>query len=340
MKKSLIILLLLLAGATTWWLIRDTSSGTSDKNKTEFEIKNVEDVTKIFISNKREGYVLLEKKGKVWFVNGKFEVFKPTIDFFLNETLKKIRVKGPVPLPARQNVISSMASTATKVEIYLKGELYKTYYVGQPTSDMTGTYMYLQNSKEPYITHIPGFDGFLTSRYPIAQDEWITKVIFDYKPEEIKSVEILFPDNEKESFSISRKENLGDFDITVSENAPVGKLNYAAVKSYFNLFNFKYCEGFENFTKTKIDSILRSTPYCVIGLKDIREKTTRLRVYRRPSSDRDHGLYDKNGKRLVYDPSRYFAFLNGSSKLMVIQDIVFAPIMLHYSDLLLKKNLD
>jgi hypothetical protein len=339
-KKYFIILIVLLGGLSTWFAIRHKGSGTADKNKTAFAIDNVSEITKIFISNRQEGNLLLEKKDGIWYVNGKFEASKPAIEFFLNETLKKVRVRGPVPKAARENVIAAMASTATKIEIYLKGDLEKVYYVGQPTSDMTGTYMYLQDNKDPYITHIPGFDGFLSSRFAIQENEWVSKVIYDLKAQDIKSVELLYPAQVNESFTISRKEKEGDFEITASTNAANGKLNYPAIKSYFSLFNSKSCEGFAEFDALKFDTLLKTEPFCVLTLTDTKNRISILRVYKRLAAEKDHGLTDNDGNRLTYDPARYIAVYNNEKRVMVIQDLVFGPILIKYSDFFIKQNSD
>ncbi|MFM9943973.1 MAG: DUF4340 domain-containing protein [Bacteroidia bacterium] len=339
-KKQLLILILLVGGVAAWFFLKPNTTGTSDKSKTDFAIKNTEQITKIFISNKQEGNVLLEKKNGIWMVNGKYEASKPFMEFFLLETLKKIRVAGPVPLPARQNVIASMATMATKVEIYKGNEIDKVYYVGQPTSDMTGTYMYLEGSKDPYITHVPGFDGFLSTRYPVTEKEWVSKVVMDFKPEDINAVDINFPDNINESFTITRKGHTNDFDITSSQTSRDGKPNYAAVKSYFGMFVNKTCESFIDLTPLKIDSIKKTKPFCVITLTDKKDRIHKLTVYKRESSERDHGVYDNKGNRLAYDPSRLNAFLNNDKRVMVIQDIVFNSIMIKYSDFFLNQTGD
>lgn len=339
-KKQIFILLILIIGIAAWFILKPKRSGTSDKSKTEFAVENTEKITKIFLSNKLEGNVLLEKKNGTWYVNGKYEASKPFMEFFLLETLKKIRVQGPVPLPARQNVISSMATLATKVEIYYNDELEKVYYVGNPTGDMTGTYMYLEGSKDPYITHIPGFDGFLSTRYPIAEKEWVSKVIFDYKPEDIKSIDVNYPADVNASFTVTRKGNTNDFDITSSQTAPSGKLNYAAVKSYFGMFVNKTCEGFIDLKPLQIDSIKKSVPICIITLTDKRNTIRLLNVYKRTSTDRDHGVFDTKGNRLAFDPNRYNAILNNDKRVFVIQDIVFNPIMIKYSDFFIKQTGD
>ena len=332
-RKNVYLILIIAAGLSGWFWIRYYNKQTSEKDRVSFDVQQVNEIDKIFLSNRMDGHILLEKKKDKWTVNGKYEVFPPAIDLFLNETVRKIRVKGTVPLAARDNVIAAMASTATKVEIYAGGEPVKIYYVGQPTSDLTGTYMYLEGSPDPYITHIPGFEGYLSSRYPMDIREWMNKVIFDYKAEDIQAVEVNYPADVNSSFTISRSEKQGDFDVSVAENAPSEALNYAAVKSYFGLFKFKYCEGFVDFENNKLDSILRSRPYCTISVTDKKNNIRRLRVYLREAGERSHGLTDKNGNRLTTDPSRYNAVMNDDRQVMVIQDMVFSPIMIKYSDL-------
>ncbi len=325
-----------MAGLGAWYFLKPIKTGTSDKTKTDFSIKNTESITKIFISNKFEGHVVLEKKKGVWWVNEKYEASIPLMNFFLEETLKKVRVRGPVALPARQNVIASMATLASKVEVYCNHELYKTFYVGSPTSDMSGTYMYLQGSKDPYITHIPGFDGFLSTRFPIAEHEWVSKLVFDYQPDDIQCVDVFYPANPNESFTVKRRNKNNDFDIIASVNALKGQLNYAAVKSYFGMFKTKTCEGFISLKQAQMDSLRLQKPLCEISVTDSKKIVKKLRIYLRQSNERDHSLFDSHGNQLTHDPSRFNAFLDANPRCFVIQDIVFANVMIKYSDFFIK----
>lgn len=61
-KKYLFTLILLIAGLAAWFYLKPKGSGTTDKSKTDFAIENTEDITKVFISNKIDGTLLLEKK--------------------------------------------------------------------------------------------------------------------------------------------------------------------------------------------------------------------------------------------------------------------------------------
>lgn len=334
-KKYLnILILVLLAATSAFFFLKKREKPSVSKM---FAVEKPEEIDKIIISNKVDGKVTLEKKDNKWKVNGKYDAYSPAIELLLFETLSKVRVKGPVPANARLNVISAMATLSTKVEIFVKGEKVNEFYVGQPTNDMGGTYMYKSGSKDPYITHIPGFDGFLSTRFPAIEKEWIDKVIFDFKPEEIKSVSVSYPENFNEDFEIIRKNKKGDFDIYANQKAVIGKVYYPTVKLYFEKFQNIYCEGFAQFTKSKKDSLAKATPYCIIIITDYNNSKTELKIYKRKVYEKMHGLYDNKGNQLAYDPVRYNAILNNTDRVLIIQDIVFNSIMLKYSDFLAKE---
>jgi len=89
-----------------------------------------------------------------------------------------------------------MSGKSTKIEIYSKGELAKQYYVGHATQDNTGTYMILtdiesgNNFEEPFITHIPGFEGFLSTRYVTDELDWRDRLLINYRPPQIKQIKL------------------------------------------------------------------------------------------------------------------------------------------------------
>ena len=63
-------------------------------------------------------------------------------------------------------MVKSLASEGIKVELYdRKGEKIKAYYVGGATPDERGTYMIMENAEEPYVAHIPSWEGNLRFRF-------------------------------------------------------------------------------------------------------------------------------------------------------------------------------
>jgi hypothetical protein len=72
--------------------------------------------------------------------------------------------------------IQDLQVNGRKVELYNKeGKRFKTYYVGGPSNDMEGTFMMMENSNNPYVTHLQFLDGFLTDRYLIAEEIGVIK---------------------------------------------------------------------------------------------------------------------------------------------------------------------
>ena len=130
-----------------------------------FAIENIDEINKIFLSDRKGTNLTLYKNDKVWKINNKYNVRNDAINTLLT-TIKDIKVQRPVSNTSYNNVIRQLASTGVKVEIYY-GKKIKTYTVGGSTSNHLGTYMLMDEAKNPYIIHIPGFNGFLSPRYGI-----------------------------------------------------------------------------------------------------------------------------------------------------------------------------
>lgn len=170
-KLLLVLLVVLIAVAAVIYFNNDKGATIDDIEgaKSEFGVEDTSSITKIFIADAKGETVTLERKKDNWLVDGKYNA-RPDNIRLLMKTFGRIKVRMPVPKAARNNIITSLATEAIKVEIY-QGDKQpsKTYYVGGPTSDHQGTYMLLETegvkSTVPFITHIPGFYGYLTARF-------------------------------------------------------------------------------------------------------------------------------------------------------------------------------
>ena len=180
MKKSTIIILTILialAGISIYIYKTKVQTSTIDKEASDFKYKDTASIDKIFLADKDGKQLLVERTKEGWVLDGKFHV-RPDVIELLLYTIRSIEVKSPVSKLSRTTVIKTMAAKSTKIEVYSKGQKVKQYFVGHPTQDHTGTFMILtnletgENYDEPFITHIPGFDGFLTTRYNTAEIDW------------------------------------------------------------------------------------------------------------------------------------------------------------------------
>lgn len=198
MKKSTIILLAILialAGASIYIYKTKGKTSTIDKDASNFKFKDTASIDKLFLADKDGKQVLVEKKSGKWILNGTYHV-RPDVIELLLYTIASVEVKSPVSKNGVISAIKLMAAKSTKIEIYSKGKKVKQYYVGHTTQDHTGTFMLLtnleteENYPEPFITHIPGFEGFLSTRYITNELDWRDRLLINYRPPQIKEIKL------------------------------------------------------------------------------------------------------------------------------------------------------
>ena len=336
MKSRLFLylsLVLVIGGLATFYIINRDKKDKIKPDLQNFAISNPDEIDKIFMVRKGGQPLILTKKEGIWFLNDSIAANEQKVNMLLVETASKLMVTGPVPKTARNNVITKMAATGTKVEFWKGTEKVKTYFVGGTTPDQMGTHMWIEGAQDPYVVNIPGFNGYLNSRYQTEPIEWYSKALFNWANSDIQSVELNYPAHPEWSFKFNK--NGDKVDITVDGINNGKKVNTAALLGYFGLFNGVYSGGFpENVNSNKMDSLLNTTPFAILTVTSVNTKTTKLKIYRKEAQDNSHSLYDKEGNRLVYDPERYYAFLNNATQLIYIQDLVFKNILVKYQDFL------
>lgn len=339
MQKRIILYLsviLLIGGIGIYYINLRNNQDKIKPDLQNFALSNTDEIDKIFLARKGGNPIILTKKEGIWLLNNSIIANEQKVNMLLVETASKLIVTGPVPVTARNNVIKKMAATGTKVEFWKGTEKIRTYFVGGTTPDQMGTHMWMEGAQDPYVVNIPGFNGYLNSRYPTDPLEWQSKELFKIANSEILSIDLSYPANPEWSFGFKKKDNA--IDITVDGINDGKKVNSAALLGYFGLFNGVYAEGYpENVNPNKVDSLLRAQPFAVLTINSIKGKSYKLTIHRKEAQENSHNLYDKQGNRLVYDAERYYAFANNSPQLIYIQDLVFKNILVKYQDFLEKK---
>lgn len=310
------------------------NSKTDTEDSKNFALTNPKEIDRIFLSRKGGIPITLTKNENAWYLHDSILVSEQKLNMLLFETAPKLAIKGPVPKAARNNVIKRMAALGTKVEFWKKSTLVKTYYVGGTTPDQLGTYMWVDGANDPYIVHIPGFNGYLNSRYILDPNEWLSKELFHWPAAEIQSISLEYPAHAEWSFMFGRKK--GSIDVTVDaihNNKPV---NTAAVLAYFSQFNGIYCEGFPTGLSSKFkDSLRASVPFAILSVQPIKGLAKTLRIYHKAAGANMYNMYDDEGNQIIHDPERFYAYIEGDNRLLYIQDLVFKNILITYSDFLL-----
>ena len=210
MKRSSIItisVLLILIISSIFIFKKKGKASTLDEDARNFKFQDTASITKIFMADKNGKQCTVERTPKGWMVNEKFYV-RPDAILTLLETIKNVEVKRPVARQAKEGTLKVLAYRAIKVEIYVKDELVRQYYVGHETPDGEGTHMLLtdvesgDNYEDPYVVFIPGFTGFLNTRYIVEEKHWRNLSVMNFTPDKIKRIEYINHAKADSTFSI------------------------------------------------------------------------------------------------------------------------------------------
>lgn len=198
MKKVLLYLLIVitLILLVVVGIQKNKHTSTIRDDKRNFSISDTLSIDKIVLENRSLEKLILKRDGHgtKWSLNDTLIANSYSINLLL-KTTKEMRVKNPIARSALQNVIKRMAIQNTKVDFFKKNKKIKTIYIGGETADQLGTFMMIEGAKEPYIVHIPGFNGYLSSRFSCKEYLWRSKKIFHKK---IKTVTYIKNDSQLE----------------------------------------------------------------------------------------------------------------------------------------------
>jgi hypothetical protein len=289
MKRTLILLFLfVLLGSGAYYLMQnqDKSSTTSWNENGDFAVENIDDIYKIFIADRQDYRVLLERKNGYWTYNKKFKAKQTQIDDLLN-TIRGVRMKYTTPRGAENQMRKNLATSGVKVEIYDKNDnQMKVYYVGGATGNSLGTYYIMEGATEPYVMHIPSFQGMLKGKFLKQEDDWKDLMMFGDQVEDIKSVTVDYPKQKSKSFKIDRNEEGGFsvkpfYEVTPEIDKPV--IN-AAVEKYLIGYSVIMAEAFENKNPNR-DSVNALLPFVTLSVTDLKGDTKTARLFPIPQVD-------------------------------------------------------
>lgn len=327
-KNKAFIIIALLLTALAVYLVINNSNTTLNVEKTSFAVEDTAAITKLFLADKNGHVVTLNRVSATeWNVNGTYPARQDGINTLL-ATIKKVEMKAPIGINARENILKDLAARGIKVEIYTTDdEPEKVYYVGGPTPDNGGTYMALEDDgdfSDPYITHIPGFNGYLTTRYIVLDYKWRSSAIFKSAYSDISSVKVEYFQKPEDSFEIVKNENGAIVLKSLKFNSPVANFDSIAVKEYLVNYSNIHFEAFEKLKQETRDSVLASPKFFSISLTASNGKTTTVTAYAIKAKP---GAVDLQGNPIDYDPDRMYAKINEEQDLALIQYYTFDKLM-------------
>lgn len=345
-KNSIILLVTLLLAVIAGFLILNKSKSTLTKEISDFAVSDTASVTRIFMSDKSDRKILLERKPDgSWSLNGKYEAHTENLNTFLM-TISKLEVREPVAKAAHNNIITLLASRSVKVEIYQQSyrirfgeyrffpyeKLAKTYYVGDATMDNAGTFALLEGADTPVIIYLPGLRGFVATRFSTAESDWRVHTVFNKKLPDINSIKVEFIQKPAESFRVVNNNNESLSLYRLADNQLIERYDTLQLMAFVNAFrNIRYETLLNDMEPHKKDSITSSLPLhrITIELKDGSKQsaTTFGRMLPVPEID----VFD--GSTVTYDRDRMYALVNKNQDFVIVQFFVFDKILLPLSAL-------
>ena len=182
MKKQYFYVLIIIILILVVFLGRKNQQQYSSRSdKINFATSDTNLITKITLENKNLEKIKLHRNNGDWILNDSLKANRELVNLAL-KTIKEMRIKRPISKAALPHVIKRMAIQNTELNIFQKNKKIKTIYIGGETPDQLGTFMMIHGAKEPYIIHIPGFNGYLSSRFSCKENVWTSKKIFSNIP--------------------------------------------------------------------------------------------------------------------------------------------------------------
>ncbi len=337
MKKNLIYtVLIVILAILAIFLIISSSRTTLRQEAASFAINDTASVTKIFLSDKDNRTILLERQEQGrWQLNGKYKAQQESVDLLL-KTMLNLAILEPVSEAAHNTVVRLLSANAVKVEIYqwvpriklskkirlfMHEKKVKTYYVGHVTQSNIGTYMIMEGSKTPFIVYMPGFRGFVQSRYRTIENDWRDHTIFAVPLGDIASVTVEFPANPENSFRVVRESDLALRLYSENGRQEIPSYDTVRVLDFLTSFmNIRFEALVNDMNPQRKDSVLSVPPLHIITVASKDGRLQVVKTFRKPGMP---GEIDLEGNPVIVDRDRLYAVFNEDREMALIQYFVF-----------------
>ncbi len=296
------------------------------KELRDFSIKDTARIDRIFMVDKENKIAdLKQKEDNRWYVNDKYLAKNHSINVLL-KTLHHMTIKNPVARSAEKNILKQLATKSIKVEVYDGDEILRTYYIGGVTQDQTGTYALLEGSKKPFVVEIPGFRGYLSSRFFTEEIHWRTTRIFVYDESEIDEINVEIRRKPQQSFKVKVKK-AGEYELFNRNNNKAQTFDTLAVRRFVKEFKFKHASRYmTNISDNQRDSIYNSAYFYRINAKLKNGRNQFITLHKIPKEQK----FDKEKDPMFQ--ADYLYGVTDKKTMVLIQTHLFAPLFKELND--------
>lgn len=261
-KTNLVIFLAIAVTAILIFILKSKEDdSTLEVEAFHFRITDTASIQKLFIATKAGQSDTLRRTKQGWKLNGKYLVNRNNINLIM-EMLLKMRIKSPVGDKSKNGVVEAIATRHYKVEIYTAEGLLKSIFIGPSIQSGLGNYIVEEGSDDPYIVHIPGWNGNLGPRLKINENNWRNTQLFAVKPAGIQQFTVKYNIRPEHSFSI-KVDNQGGVGIERVDSSwsPLINPDHQSAKEVLFNTNKLHLKGYTNSPSDElIDSVQNVFP--------------------------------------------------------------------------------
>ena len=274
-----LLLVLLIAGIGFFAWKKSKKEDAAEHYEGNFSIENTDDIGKIILSHRAGNVYILTRSGDTWKVNESYPARMSSVNPLL-DAMRMVEIRYIPADKAMENVMENIDGTYIHAEVFDRsGKLMKAYRVGGVTPDERGTYMIMDGSKQPFVVHIPSWDGALRTRYTLELADWRDRRFMNLDANDVMSVKVEYPQQKSQSFILERKGQ----DFTLSPMFPELR-DYPALyregtgEAFLTALAEAACEGFENQYPLK-DSIRALVPFCHMQLSMKNDQKVEVKIW-------------------------------------------------------------
>ncbi|MBR1849938.1 MAG: DUF4340 domain-containing protein [Bacteroidales bacterium] len=333
-KKNIIIIVAVLVVGLVATIVALRGSRKSTF-KQDYHVADIASVTRVFMADKEGTHVMLERPAAgsadtTWIVDGQYPANQHLVDLML-ETLHDMRIRQQVNRNAVPNIIARISSSSVKVEVYQKRyaidwfkhhlrlfpaeKLAVTYFVGNETQDLMGSFVFREGDKVPYIIHIPGFRGYITPRFFADPTQWRSHKIIDLDINHIAEVKLDIPASPDESFTVKRNGDGFSFVAADGQVVPFDTARVAQLLSGFTNLNFdEYAQIVPN---SNTDSSFVGGPRTVLRITDTDGNSREMKTYIKYVNTDDLQAMPDPEMYETFDLNRLYAIIDNSDTVLI-----------------------
>ncbi len=307
MRNTWVLLAILLALATIYFIfIHGEDTASLYKREIDFAVADTAAIERIVLTRVAEGtevqQLILERQSQGgWRLNKEYTASQPSVHSLL-KTIHLLRVRETLTEAGKEAGKKLLDHKHTRIDIYHKRKLIKSYKVGTEGKGGKGTLMMLDKAQNPYVLEIPGFQGYLNSRYSMELDTWRENLLFDGALVKIKAISINY-NNLQPSVRLFRHTQGAKWQLKGGETW----LDSLTLSNYLDNFVGKvFAETFaSNRYPEKLDELKLKLADVMLTINYFSGEERKINMYKRPEN-----------------PNNYFGWIEGTNELLTIQRFV------------------